>query len=176
MELNEDDVIQIIKYLDESSFNELRLQIGDLRIVVNRSGSIAPLPGVDQAITPPSPPPAYSPPSTPLQPVEAPPPALVSNVPEAQANAGMDVDQEQLVSITSPMLGTFYMAPKPGEPPFVEVGMVVDEDTTVCIIEVMKLFSTIKAEKRGRIDRVCVEDGELVEYRQTLFMLAPDVD
>ena len=72
------------------------------------------------------------------------------------------------------MLGTFYKAPKPGEPPFVEVGTVVDEDTTVCIIEVMKLFSTIKAEKRGRIARVCVDDGELVEYRQVLFMLDPD--
>ncbi len=175
MELNEDDVIQIIKYLDESSFNELRLQIGDLRIVVNRSGSIAPLPGVDQAITPADPPADYSPPM-PAQPPPAPSPAPLVPAPEAQAHAGMDVDQEQLVSITSPMLGTFYKAPKPGEPPFVEVGMVVDEDTTVCIIEVMKLFSTIKAEKRGRIARVCVEDGELVEYRQTLFMLAPDVD
>ncbi len=175
MELNEDDVIQIIKYLDESSFNELRLQIGDLRIVVNRSGSPAPLPEVDQAITPADPSADYSPPM-PAQPPPAPSPAPTVPAPEAQANAGMDVDQEQLVSITSPMLGTFYMAPKPGEPPFVEVGAVVDEDTTVCIIEVMKLFSTIKAEKRGRIARVCVEDGELVEYRQTLFMLAPDVD
>ena len=173
MELNEDDVIQIIKYLDESNFNELRLQIGDLRIAVNRSGSLAPLPEVDQAMTPPAHPTAYSPPSTPPQPVEEPPTAPVSNIPEAQPDAAANVDQGQLVSITSPMLGTFYKAPKPGEPPFVEVGMVVDEDTTVCIIEVMKLFSTIKAEKRGRIARVCVEDGELVEYRQTLFMLDP---
>ena len=175
MELNEDDVIQIIKYLDESSFNELRLQIGDLRIVVNKSGSLAPLPEVDRDVTPADPPADYSPPM-PAQPPPAPSPAPSVPAPEAQANAGTDVEQEQLVSITSPMLGTFYMAPKPGEPPFVEVGTVVDEDTTVCIIEVMKLFSTIKAEKRGRIARVCVEDGELVEYRQTLFMLAPDVD
>ena len=176
MELNEDDVIQIIKYLDESSFNELRLQIGDLRIVVNRSGSLAPLPEVDRDVTPPAPPVAYSPPSTPPQPSPEPSPAPVANVPEAQADAGVDVDQGQLVSITSPMLGTFYKAPKPGEPPFVEVGAVVDEDTTICIIEVMKLFSTIKAEKRGRIARVCVEDGELVEYRQVLFLLDPDAD
>ena len=173
MELNEDDVIQIIKYLDESSFNELRLQIGDLRIAVNRSGGLAPLPEVDQAMTPAASPEVYSPPSPP-QPVEEPPTSPVSNVPEVQPDAGADVDQGQLVSITSPMLGTFYKAPKPGEPPFVEVGTVVDEDTTVCIIEVMKLFSTIKAEKRGRIARVCVDDGELVEYRQVLFMLDPD--
>ena len=174
MDLNEDDVIQIIRYLEESDFNELRLQIGDLRIAVNRSGSLAPLPEVDQVVTQPAPPPVYSPPSAPPPHVEEPPPAPVSNVPEAQPDAGADVDQEQLISITSPMLGTFYKAPKPGEPPFVEVGMVVDEDTTVCIIEVMKLFSTIKAEKRGRIARVCVDDGQLVEYRQVLFMLDPD--
>jgi acetyl-CoA carboxylase biotin carboxyl carrier protein len=175
MELNEDDVIQIIRYLEESDFNELRLQIGDLRIAVNRSGSISPLPEVDQAITPADPPADYSPPM-PAQPPPTPSPAPLVPAPEAQANAGMDVNQSQFVSITSPMLGTFYKAPKPGEPPFVEVGTVVDEDTTVCIIEVMKLFSTIKAEKRGRIARVCVDDGELVEYRQTLFMLTPDID
>ena len=120
MDLNEDDVIQIIRYLEESDFNELRLQIGDLRIAVNRSGSLVPLPEVDQAMTPPAPPPVYSPPSAPPPPVEEPPPAPVSNVPEAQPDAGADVDQEQLISITSPMLGTFYKAPKPGEPPFVE--------------------------------------------------------
>ena len=173
MELNEDDVIQIIRYLEESDFNELRLQIGDLRIAVNRSGSISPLPEVDQAITPADPPADYSPPM-PAQPLPASSPAPLVPAPEAQANAGMDVNQSQFVSITSPMLGTFYKAPKPGKPPFVEVGTVVDEDTTVCIIEVMKLFSTIKAEKRGRIARVCVDDGELVEYRQVLFMLDPD--
>ncbi len=175
MDLNEDDVIQIIRYLEESDFNELRLQIGDLRIAVNRSGSLAPLPEVDQATATPTPL-AYSPPTPPPPPVEELAPAPVSSVPESQPDAVADVDQGQLVSITSPMLGTFYKAPKPGEPPFVEVGMVVDEDTTVCIIEVMKLFSTIKAEKRGRIARVCVEDGQLVEYRQTLFLLDPDVD
>lgn len=175
MDLNEDDVIQIIRYLEESDFNELRLQIGDLRIAVNRSGSLSPSPEVDQPMTSPAPPPVYSPPPSP-QPVEESPLAPVSNAPEPQPVAEETANQEQLVSITSPMLGTFYKAPKPGEPPFVEVGTVVDEDTTVCIIEVMKLFSTIKAEKRGRIARVCVDDGQLVEYRQTLFMLDPDVD
>ena len=173
MDLNEDDVIQIIRYLEESDFNELRLQIGDLRIAVNRSSSLSPMPEVDQSITTPAPT-AYSPPPAPPQPVEEPSPAPVSNAPDAQPDVQSDVDQGQLVSITSPMLGTFYKAPKPGEPPFVEVGTVVDEDTTVCIIEVMKLFSTIKAEKRGRIAQVCVDDGQLVEYRQTLFMLDPD--
>ena len=176
MDLNEDDVIQIIRYLNESSFSELRLQIGDLRIVVNRSGSLAPLPEVDQASTPTGPPAGYSAPATPLQPVEEPPSTPVSNVQETRPPEEDAPGQGQRVTITSPMLGTFYRASMPGEPPFVEVGTTVDEDTTVCIIEVMKLFTTIKAEKRGRIIRVSAEDGELVEYGQVLFLLAPDAD
>ena len=174
MDLNEDDVIQIIKYLDESSFNELRLQIGDLRIVVNRSGSLVPLPEVDHAETPTDSAAANSLSSTPLLPVEESTPAHVPQIPETQLPGEAPTEQGQRVAITSPMLGTFYKAPAPGEAPFVEVGTVVDEDTTVCIIEVMKLFSTIKAEKHGRITRASVEDGALVEYGQVLFLLDPD--
>ena len=57
-----------------------------------------------------------------------------------------------------------------------EVGAVVDEDTTVCIIEVMKLFTAIKAGKRGRIARICAENGQLVEYDQVLFLVEPQAD
>ena len=166
MDLNEDDVIQIIRYLNESGFNELRLQMGDLRIVVNRSGSTAPLPEAG--------------PPSPLPPAGEPSPPSAASPPEAEPPAPSSPDepssQGQRVAITSPMLGTFYRAPEPGAPPFVEVGTVVDEDTTVCIIEVMKLFSTIKAEKRGRITRVSVDDGQLVEYGQVLFVLDSDQD
>ena len=169
MDLNEDDVIQIIRYLDESNFNELRLQLGDLRLVVNRTGSVAPLPDIaDAAATGPT---AATPPSPP------PPPAIEPPAMPAAETAPQAAEPAQgslRITITSPMLGTFYRAPAPGEPPFVDVGTVVDEDTTVCIIEVMKLFSTIKAEKRGRIARVSVEDGQLVEYGQVLFLLEPD--
>ena len=173
MELSEDDVIRIIRYLDESNFNELRLQIGDLRIVVNRSGSVAPLPEVDQPVPasePPPPPPTRTEPT----PAEEPLPAAASAPEEEPPGADGVPGSGQRVVVTSPMLGTFYRAPAPGEPPFVEVGSVVDEDTTVCIIEVMKLFTTLKAERRGRITRVSVEDGELVEYGQVLFHLDPE--
>jgi biotin carboxyl carrier protein len=81
-----------------------------------------------------------------------------------------------LTSIKSPMLGFFYEAPKPGAPPFVETGTLVEADTTVCTIEVMKLFSTIKAGVRGRIEQVCVENGKMVEYGQILFVVDPNVD
>jgi acetyl-CoA carboxylase biotin carboxyl carrier protein len=171
MDLNEDDVIQIIKYLDESNFNELRLQLGDLRIVVNRTGRLTPIPEADQAAAPTDLPAA---PPSPSQHVEAPPQAVFP-VEETRLPAEDPAGPGQRVTITSPMLGTFYRAPAPGEPPFVEVGSALDEDTTVCIIEVMKLFSTIKAEKRGRITRVSVEDGQLVEFGQVLFLLDQEV-
>ena len=172
MDLNEDDVIQIIKYLDESNFNELRLQLGDLRIVVNRTGRLTPIPEAAQAAAPTDLPAA--PPPSPSQHVEAPPQAVFP-VEETRLPAEDPAGPGQRVTITSPMLGTFYRAPAPGEPPFVEVGSALDEDTTVCIIEVMKLFSTIKAEKRGRITRVSVEDGQLVEFGQVLFLLDQEV-
>ncbi len=173
MDLTEDDVIQIIRYLDESNFNELRLQIGDLRIVVNKSGSVASLPEVDQPVTAGEPPPDH-PPQTAPQPAEEPSPANEPAPEEMPPTEHGAADGGQRITIASPMLGTFYRASAPGEPPFVEVGTVVEQDTTVCIIEVMKLFTTIKAETRGRITRVSVEDGQLVEYGQVLFQLEPE--
>jgi acetyl-CoA carboxylase biotin carboxyl carrier protein len=74
-------------------------------------------------------------------------------------------------SINSPMVGTFYRAGSPGEKPFVSVGDSVDEGTTVCIIEAMKVMNEIKAEARGTIARVLAEDGKPVQYGQPLFEL-----
>ena len=71
------------------------------------------------------------------------------------------------------MLGTFYRSPSPGAPPFVEVGSVVTEEDTLCIIEVMKLYSAIKASFRGRITKICAENGQMVEYNQLLFLIEP---
>ncbi|MBX5459678.1 MAG: acetyl-CoA carboxylase, biotin carboxyl carrier protein [Steroidobacteraceae bacterium] len=74
--------------------------------------------------------------------------------------------------IASPLLGTFYRAPKPGAPPFVEVGSEVQEDTVVAIIEVMKLMNTVRAGVRGRVTEVLAADGVLVEYGQALFRVS----
>lgn len=73
--------------------------------------------------------------------------------------------------IFAPNLGTFYRSPKPGEPAFVGIGQSVEADTEICIIEVMKLFTTLKAGIRGIIRQVCVEDSELVESGQILFYI-----
>jgi acetyl-CoA carboxylase biotin carboxyl carrier protein len=75
----------------------------------------------------------------------------------------------QLLAIASPMVGTFYRAPAPGRPAFVEIGSAVQESTVVCIIEAMKVLSEIPAEAAGTVVDVLVKDGQAVEYGQTLF-------
>lgn len=72
------------------------------------------------------------------------------------------------------MVGVFYRAPEPGAAPFVEAGACVREDDTVGLIEVMKLFHAVKSGVRGRIAKICVENAELVEYGQVLFLLEPE--
>jgi acetyl-CoA carboxylase biotin carboxyl carrier protein len=74
-------------------------------------------------------------------------------------------------TVNSPMVGTFYRCAAPGEPPFLKVGDMVDENTTVCIIEAMKVMNEIKAEVRGTVTRLLAEDGKPVQYGQPLFEL-----
>jgi acetyl-CoA carboxylase biotin carboxyl carrier protein len=78
-----------------------------------------------------------------------------------------------LVAITSPMVGTFYAAPNPDSPDFIKVGSAVSNDTTVCMIEAMKVFNEIKAETAGTIERILVQNGQAVEYGQKLFLVRP---
>jgi acetyl-CoA carboxylase biotin carboxyl carrier protein len=79
-----------------------------------------------------------------------------------------------LVAITAPMVGKFYAAPSPAEPPFVSEGSRVEAGGTVGLIEVMKVFASIKTETAGVIERILVSNGELVEFGETLFWLRPD--
>jgi len=75
--------------------------------------------------------------------------------------------------ITSPMVGTFYRSPGPGEKVFVSIGDTVDENTTVCIIEAMKVMNEIKAEKSGVITRIMVDDASAVQFDSPLFEIQP---
>lgn len=77
------------------------------------------------------------------------------------------------VTIDAPTVGTYYSSPTPEDPAFVSVGSVVKPDTTVCIIEAMKVFNQIPAEKSGRIVEILVENGDPVEYGQPLFRIEP---
>ncbi|SES75474.1 acetyl-CoA carboxylase biotin carboxyl carrier protein [Anaerobranca gottschalkii] len=82
-------------------------------------------------------------------------------------------NKENLVKITSPMVGTFYKAPSPDSPPFVQEGDMVKKGDTLCIIEAMKLMNEIESTENGKVVKVLVENGELVEYGQTLFLIEP---
>lgn len=78
-----------------------------------------------------------------------------------------------LIAVTSPMVGTFYSAANPDSPPFVSVGAPVSPETTVCLVEAMKVFNEIKAETAGTVERVLIQSGQAVEYGQKLFLIRP---
>ncbi len=178
MDLNEDDVFQILKFMDESKFNELHLEMGGLKLVVHKRDAT----GLFEASAP-----------TPVS--DAKPFAFknadheaveqkAASVTSVETNENIqikpldraDVIEEGLIPIKSPMLGTFYTAAKPGDPPFVEVGTTVGEKDTVCIIEVMKLFTSITAGIRGSIAKICAENGQMVQYDEVLFLVEPEND
>jgi acetyl-CoA carboxylase biotin carboxyl carrier protein len=155
-ELSEDDVLQILKLIDESHFDYFQLEVGDLKITVSKGDAIpaAALPQVSAA-------PVAAP--APKPPVQAGPPQAAKpvTVPEGMA------------PITAPLLGTFYVAPEPGAPPFVQVGQAITEDTTVGLIEVMKVFNSVRAGVKGTIVEVVAQNGQFVEFGQTLFIVKP---
>ena len=104
--------------------------------------------------------------------VAAPPqavaPAATESVAPATAPQEAEVEGEEIVS---PMVGTFYSSPDPDSPAFVSVGDEVSEDTTVCIMEAMKIFNEIKAQVSGKIVKVLVKSGDPVEFGQPLFIV-----
>ena len=98
-------------------------------------------------------------------------PAPVAAAPAAEAAPVVTTDPGE--EITSPMVGTFYRSPSPDADAFVKVGDHVDEDTTVCIIEAMKVMNEIKADAKGIIQRVVADDSTPVQYGQSLFIISP---
>jgi len=100
-------------------------------------------------------------------------PAQVAAVAVAEPPAEVEQAADEGVEIVSPMVGTFYLTPDPDSPPFVQVGDAVGNDTTVCIVEAMKIFNEIKAQCSGTIIKVFVPSGEPVEFGQPLFLVKP---
>src|ERR687892_1386070 len=163
MELSEDDVLHILKLIDESKFDYFQLEVGDLKITVSK-GEPIPLSSSPQTVGVPQAP-------------NAPGPApKVVTAPEAQAAKAEPKTAavpEGLLPITAPLLGTFYVAPEPGAPPFIKLGATITEDTTVGLIEVMKVFNSVRAGVNGTLVEVVAQNGQFVEYGQTLFLVKP---
>jgi acetyl-CoA carboxylase biotin carboxyl carrier protein len=168
MELTEDDVLHILKLIDESKFDYFQLEVGELKITVSKGEPIPLASSSANARVAPSPAPGVGEPSK-ASPV-SPAPAARSPAPNVDAKAAA---AEGLVPITAPLLGTFYVAPEPGAPPFVQVGAAITEDTTVGLIEVMKVFNSVRGSVKGTIAQVVAQNGQFVEYGQTLFLVKP---
>ena len=143
MSLTAADVAEIMRLVEESAFDELTLEMDGIKLSLRRGGapSVAAPPVVNVA-----------PVSAPVQ--EAPPKAVIAD--------------PNIQEVPAPLLGTFYRSPKPGAPPFVEVGSQVEEETIVGIIEVMKLMNSVRAGVRGTVTEIVPADGSLVEYGATL--------
>jgi acetyl-CoA carboxylase biotin carboxyl carrier protein len=156
MELSEDDVLHILKLIDESKFDYFQLEVGELKITVSKGDPI-PLAGSAQPVT------------VSAAPVAAPKPVAAPAIPAAKAVA---IPAGHL-AVTAPILGTFYVAPEPGAPPFVMVGQQVTEDTTCGLIEVMKVFNSVRAGVKGTIVEVVAANGGFVEFGQTLIIVKP---
>lgn len=171
MTLTHSDIAEIIRLVDQSTLDEIVVEIGDLKVEVRRKGAMPAAPSASPAPAP-SAPPA---PAVPPEPASAAPPAPATaeqdSVPPVAA--GESDLAEGRIAVRSPMVGTFYRRPTPDEPPYVEVGSEVEVDAPLCLVEVMKLYTTIYAKTRGRIARVCARDAELVEYDQILFVIDP---
>lgn len=154
MSLRYEEIAEIMKIIDGSSCDEVIVETGDVKLVVRRGGNAS------QSANASSPAVLSSSPSVvPSRPAAA--PAAVASV-EAIARGK---------EVAAPMTGTFYRAPSPDKPPFVEVGSVVKAGQPLCVIEVMKLFTTINAEFDGRVVQIAAENAELVEYGRVLFVL-----
>jgi acetyl-CoA carboxylase biotin carboxyl carrier protein len=165
MELTEDDVLEILKLFEQSTFDFLQLEQGERKITVSKAGYVAPGAGAAAAAQPVSRAPAMP---APAAPASAAPPAAAS--PTAKAAGAADPG---LVPVSAPMVGKFYAAPAPSDPPYVEVGSKVEAGSTVGLIEVMKVFASVKTETAGTIERILVTSGEFVEAGQPLFLLRP---
>ncbi len=165
MELTQDDVIRILKLIDESPMGRVSLQVGDLKLEVEKGTS----PGTASAISARASRPAAAGVAATPEPARLEPGA--QETAEPKQAPGTD---ENLLTIKAPLLGIFYRRSQPGVPPYVEEGSLVEEDTTVALIEVMKLFNPVKAGVRGRIVKICAENNALVEYDKVLFLVKPE--
>jgi len=148
--LTYEDVLRIVELVKTTRFSEFRLKVGEIEVHLKRKNGV----GGDPLLH---------------APVGSPADAAAPARPAAERSFPAGA-----VLVRSPMVGTFYRAPAPGAEPFVEVGKHVDADSTVCIIEVMKLMNSIPAEARGVVTEILVPNGARVEPGDVLVVIEPD--
>ncbi len=158
-----EEIQEVLKIFLDSELQDLRLEIGSVRLAVTKSGATpaqpfsSPAPSLAVAA-------AVAAPAVPAAPAAAPVPA------PAKAPAA---SREGWVTVTAPSVGVFYRRPSPDQAPFVQVGSEVAANDPVCLIEVMKMFTGVVAPCKGRIADILIEDATMVEYGQPLMIIEP---
>jgi acetyl-CoA carboxylase biotin carboxyl carrier protein len=169
MQLDDEDVRAILQLLDASTFDELQIETDRFKLLLRRGDGAwtresrtletprelsfaAHAPGAERAA-----------------PIAAPAAAPVA------APGGPGAESARLEAVRTPLPGTFYRSPKPGAPPFVDVGTRVERDTVVAIVETMKLMNAVYAGCAGRVAEICATDATLVEQQAVLMRIDPEV-
>jgi len=158
MAIDPQELRSLLEFLSGSDIQELKLEVDDFRLEVRRN-----LPPVVSL-------PAVLPPTmTAVPSLAAPPETAAAAAPPPAAAAS----RSDLLEIRAPMVGTFYRAPAPGDPPFVEIGSRITPGQPICILEAMKLMNELEADQGGELVEILVENGTPVEYDQVLMRLRP---
>ena len=151
MDLTEDEIREILALIEASKFDFFELETGSIKVSVAKNG-------YRPAHTAPAAAPAAQAHSIPQQP---------------ETDTVVGALSPGLIAVESPMVGTFYAGPNPGATPFVEIGAPVEAETTIGLIEVMKVFTAVTAGHAGILAEIQIADGQFVEYGQVLFGIDP---
>ncbi len=149
---------ELVKIVHKSQISELTIEEDKFKVTIKQNSPNTP--GSNTALLPVSQ----------VMPVL---PAAPAPAASGDGSKGPSSRTENLLTIKSPMIGTFYRSPAPDKPSFVNVGDEIDPGKVVCVIEAMKLFNEIESEVKGKIVKVLVEDASPVEYDQPLFLVEP---
>lgn len=162
MSMDIKQIQDLIKFVSKSGVNEVSIEEKDFKITIKTNQAptyvTASVPAAVAAQ------PVVAAPAAPAAPAEAPAPA---------ASKEKAPENSNLITIKSPMIGTFYRSSSPDNPPFVNVGDEISAGKVVCIVEAMKLFNEIESEVSGKIVKVLVDDAQPIEYDQPLFLVDP---
>jgi len=159
MELKE--IQNLIKFVAKSGVNEVHVEMGETKVTIKTGGDV-----VQQVVTAP----AAIEVATPAAPVSAP---ATAAAPAPLAPPASTKENDNYITIKSPIIGTFYRKPSPDKPNFVEAGDQVNEGDILCVVEAMKLFNEIESELSGTIVKILVDDSSPVEFDQPLFIIDP---
>ena len=161
MSAKNEEIRSLLSFFEQSTWEELRLEIGGLKIAVSKNGSLSTHAAAAAA------PAAVSAASAPTTAAVRLAPPAATPIP-ASTGSALAAGQSYL---RAPNLGVVWGQPKPGAPAFVTEGQLIEEGTTVCLIEVMKLFTQVTSNVRCKVVRCLVADGEMVEYDSPLFII-----